>query len=98
VEGIGCAGTVLADAKIACGPAPYDLIEVQPEGKSPMSAEEWLRGARLQPGPGWETRDMILFSFFGSLMLAGIVAYLFERWGWSHNGSCHPFSSHWARS
>ncbi|MGP1356311.1 hypothetical protein [Roseicyclus sp.] len=29
---------------------------------------------------------MILFSFFGSLMLAGIVAYLFERWGWSHNG------------
>jgi hypothetical protein len=31
---------------------------------------------------------MILFSFFGSLMLAGIVAYLFERWGWSHNGSC----------
>lgn len=29
---------------------------------------------------------MILFSFFGSLMLAGIVAVLFERWGWSHNG------------
>jgi hypothetical protein len=29
---------------------------------------------------------MILFSFFGSLMLAGIVAILFERWGWSHNG------------
>ncbi|AHM03836.1 hypothetical protein roselon_01453 [Roseibacterium elongatum DSM 19469] len=29
---------------------------------------------------------MILFSFFGSLMLAGIVAYLFEKWGWTHNG------------
>jgi len=29
---------------------------------------------------------MILFSFFGSLVLAGIVAVLFERWGWSHNG------------
>jgi hypothetical protein len=29
---------------------------------------------------------MILFSFFGSLILAGIVAILFERWGWSHNG------------
>ena len=29
---------------------------------------------------------MILFSFFGSLMIAGIVAVLFERWGWSHNG------------
>jgi hypothetical protein len=29
---------------------------------------------------------MILFSFFGSLMIAGIVAYLFERWDWTHNG------------
>ncbi|MFW5654992.1 MAG: hypothetical protein ACOCYW_05015 [Roseicyclus sp.] len=29
---------------------------------------------------------MILFSFFGSLFLAGLVAVLFERWGWSHNG------------
>ena len=29
---------------------------------------------------------MILFSFFGSLMLAGIVAYLFERWDLTHNG------------
>lgn len=29
---------------------------------------------------------MILFSFFGSLMLAGIVAWLFEKWGWTHNG------------
>jgi hypothetical protein len=29
---------------------------------------------------------MILFSFFGSLMLAGIVAYFFEKWGWTHNG------------
>ncbi|MBL4626612.1 MAG: hypothetical protein JKY00_00985 [Roseicyclus sp.] len=29
---------------------------------------------------------MILFSFFGSLMLAGVVAFLFEKWGWTHNG------------
>jgi hypothetical protein len=29
---------------------------------------------------------MILFSFFGSLMLAGIVAIVFERQGWTHNG------------
>lgn len=29
---------------------------------------------------------MILFSFFGSFMIAGIVAYLFEKWGWTHNG------------
>lgn len=29
---------------------------------------------------------MILFSFFGSLMIAGIVAFLFEKFGWTHNG------------
>ena len=29
---------------------------------------------------------MVLFSFFGSLMIAGIVAVLFEKWGWTHNG------------
>jgi methionyl-tRNA formyltransferase len=48
--GSGAPGTVLADAQIACGSGALMLIEVQPEGKSPMSAEEWLRGARLQPG------------------------------------------------
>jgi hypothetical protein len=41
---------------------------------------------------------MILFSFFGSLMLAGIVAYLFERWGWSHNGVVPSVLISWARS
>jgi methionyl-tRNA formyltransferase len=50
VEGTGAPGTLLADAKIACGLDAVHLIEVQPEGKSPMSSEEWLRGARLQPG------------------------------------------------
>jgi hypothetical protein len=29
---------------------------------------------------------MILFSFFGALMIAGIVAIVFEKWGWTHNG------------
>lgn len=29
---------------------------------------------------------MILFSFFGSLMIAGVVAFVFEKWGWTHNG------------
>jgi len=29
---------------------------------------------------------MILFSFFGSLMIAGIVAFLFEKWDITHNG------------
>jgi methionyl-tRNA formyltransferase len=50
VDGSGAPGTVLDGAKIACGAGAVELIEVQPEGKSPMSAEEWLRGARLSPG------------------------------------------------
>ena len=29
---------------------------------------------------------MILFSFFGSLMIAGLVAIVFEKWGWTRNG------------
>jgi hypothetical protein len=29
---------------------------------------------------------MILFSFFGSLMIAGVVAFLFEKWDITHNG------------
>ncbi len=29
---------------------------------------------------------MGFFAFFGSLMIAGIVGVVFERWGWSHNG------------
>jgi methionyl-tRNA formyltransferase len=49
-EGSGVPGTVLEGAKIACGSGAIALREVQPEGKGPMSAEEWLRGARLPPG------------------------------------------------
>mmetsp|Transcript_568 Transcript_568/g.890 ORF Transcript_568/g.890 Transcript_568/m.890 type:complete len:95 (+) Transcript_568:115-399(+) len=29
---------------------------------------------------------MVLFSFFGSLMIAGVVAFLMEKWDWTHNG------------
>ncbi|MDJ1008914.1 MAG: hypothetical protein QNJ13_13940 [Paracoccaceae bacterium] len=29
---------------------------------------------------------MGFFAFFGSLMIGGIVAYLFEKWGLSHHG------------
>lgn len=29
---------------------------------------------------------MILFTFFGSLFIAGFVGYFFERWGITHNG------------
>jgi hypothetical protein len=38
------------------------------------------------PVLGWEVRDLGFFSFFGSLVIAGIVGYLFEKWGFSHNG------------
>ena len=34
----------------ACGEDALQLITVQPEGKPRMSAHDWLRGARLQPG------------------------------------------------
>jgi methionyl-tRNA formyltransferase len=48
--GGGAPGTVLDGSTIACGRGAITLTEVQPEGKSPMSAEEWLRGARLASG------------------------------------------------
>jgi len=50
VEGSGAPGTILDDATVACGTGAVTLNRVQPEGKSPMSAEEWLRGVRLPPG------------------------------------------------
>jgi len=50
VEGSGTPGTILDDATVACGTGAVTLNRVQPEGKSPMSAEEWLRGVRLPPG------------------------------------------------
>ncbi|MEL7025876.1 MAG: hypothetical protein AAGO57_01420 [Pseudomonadota bacterium] len=28
----------------------------------------------------------LFFAFFGSLMIGGIIAVLFEKWGWSHHG------------
>jgi methionyl-tRNA formyltransferase len=43
-------GPCWMDRPSPAAPARWTLIEVQPEGKSPMSAEEWLRGARLAPG------------------------------------------------
>jgi methionyl-tRNA formyltransferase len=50
VTGEGPPGTVLDGATVACGRGAVELIRVQPEGKAPMSAEDWLRGARIAPG------------------------------------------------
>lgn len=40
----------LSPVTVACGEDALQLITVQPEGKPRMSAPDWLRGARLQPG------------------------------------------------
>jgi methionyl-tRNA formyltransferase len=50
-EGSGAPGTVLDDRlTIACGDGAVRLVQVQRAGRSPMTAEEFLRGARLAPG------------------------------------------------
>ncbi len=47
----GGAGTVLDDhLTIACGEGAVRLTQVQRAGKRPMSADEFLRGAKLPPG------------------------------------------------
>ena len=49
-EGSGAPGTVLRDLVVACGTGAVAITSVQPEGKGPMTAEDWLRGARIVPG------------------------------------------------
>ncbi len=50
-EGKGAPGTVLDDhLTIACGDGAVRLTQVQREGKKPMSAEEFLRGTKIEPG------------------------------------------------
>jgi methionyl-tRNA formyltransferase len=50
-EGKGAPGAVLDDRlTIACGDGAVRLVQVQREGKRPMSAEEFLRGAPVKGG------------------------------------------------
>ena len=50
-EGKGAPGAVLDDRlTIACGEGAVRLTQVQREGKKPMSAEEFLRGTKVEPG------------------------------------------------
>ena len=50
-EGAGAPGTVLDDhLTIACGEGAVRILELQRAGAKPMKAEEFLRGARLNPG------------------------------------------------
>ncbi|HEU4660260.1 MAG TPA: methionyl-tRNA formyltransferase [Pseudolabrys sp.] len=50
-EGKGVPGTVLDKAlTIACGDGAVRLTQVQRAGRQPMAVEEFLRGARVEPG------------------------------------------------
>jgi methionyl-tRNA formyltransferase len=50
-DGEGTPGTLLDSAGlVACGAGALRLVQVQPAGKQPMSAEEFLRGRRLAGG------------------------------------------------
>lgn len=52
-DGQGTPGELLAaDGRllIAAGSGAVEVFEVQPAGKARMSADDWLRGARLPPG------------------------------------------------
>ena len=50
-EGKGAPGTVLDDSlTIACGDGAVRLTQVQRAGKQPMSAEEFLRGTKVEAG------------------------------------------------
>jgi methionyl-tRNA formyltransferase len=49
-EGVGAPGEVLAGFTVACGSGAVEITEVQPEGKPRMSAEAYLRGARIPAG------------------------------------------------
>jgi methionyl-tRNA formyltransferase len=49
-EGQGAPGEILTGLTVACGSGAVELLAVQPEGKPPMAAEAYVRGARLVPG------------------------------------------------
>jgi methionyl-tRNA formyltransferase len=51
VEGAGAPGTLLDDQlTFACSEGAIRFLQVQPAGKSAMSAADYLRGAKLSPG------------------------------------------------
>jgi methionyl-tRNA formyltransferase len=50
VEGAAAPGTVLRGLTVAAGEGAVEITRVQPEGRPPMAAEDWLRGARIAPG------------------------------------------------
>jgi methionyl-tRNA formyltransferase len=54
-EGSGAPGTLLdGEGTVGCGEGAVRFLQVQRAGRAPMSAQEFLRGARLVPGGGLE--------------------------------------------
>ena len=52
-ESTGTPGSILSagDAiRVQCGRGSIDILELKPEGKKAMTAEEYLRGHRLETG------------------------------------------------
>jgi len=47
---VGAPGTLAPDGTVVAGTGALILEEVQPPGRRPMAAADWLRGIRLQPG------------------------------------------------
>jgi methionyl-tRNA formyltransferase len=44
----------LAGACVGTGTLPIELVEVQPEGRSPQAASDWANGARLAAGEAFD--------------------------------------------
>lgn len=52
VDGDGSPATLLSlEGVVACGSGALQLLEVQPEGKKPMPASDWLRGQKFFETP-----------------------------------------------
>ena len=49
-EPAGPASAVVEGTLVGTGQGGLRLVRVQPEGRAPMAAEDWARGARLPPG------------------------------------------------
>jgi methionyl-tRNA formyltransferase len=49
-DGVGEPGTLLSNAMVACGSGAVRLVSVQRSGRGQVSAAEFLRGVRLEPG------------------------------------------------
>ncbi len=62
VDGSGAPGAVIRRDErliVACGSGALELIEVQPEGRRRLPADEYLRGAQLEVGDRLHREDLV---------------------------------------